>query len=142
MPTGARKRARGMRRKPTEAEWLLWIEIRKERLNGYRFARQVPLGRYIADFVCRKERLIVEVDGSQHAASARDAVRTDWLNSNGYAVLRFWNDEVLRQRRLVLDTILAALENRLPPSDFHAPAHPLPQGERCRAQQGGEGVRR
>ncbi|WP_371872834.1 endonuclease domain-containing protein [Notoacmeibacter sp. MSK16QG-6] len=141
-PTGALKRARAMRKKPTDAEAWLWTELRKERLNGYRFSRQVPLGRYIADFVCRKEKLIVEVDGSQHAESTHDALRTDWLNRNGYSVLRFWNEEVLKQRTMVLNTILATLDKRLPPSKFHAPAHPLPRGERCRAQRGGEGMRR
>jgi very-short-patch-repair endonuclease len=66
-------------------------------LNGHKFSRQIPLGPYVADFVYRDSRLIVEIDGSQHAESAADIVRTRWLNAGGYSVLRFWNHEVLRE---------------------------------------------
>jgi len=82
-------------------------------LNGYKFARQVPLGPYVADFVCRERSLVIELDGSQHAESPHDLIRTRWLNANGYAVLRFRNHEVLQERRAVLDTIVAALDGRL-----------------------------
>ena len=82
-------------------------------MNGHKFSRQVPLGPYVADFVCREHRLIIELDGSQHADSEHDLVRTRWLNAHGYSVLRFWNTAVLQERRSVLDTIVAALENRL-----------------------------
>ena len=82
-------------------------------MNGYKFSRQVPLGPYIADFVCREQRLIIELDGSQHANSSHDLIRTHWLNANGYSVLRFWNTAALQERRSVLDTIVAALDGRL-----------------------------
>jgi very-short-patch-repair endonuclease len=65
------------------------------------------------DFVCRRKRLVIEVDGSQHAESAGDFTRTAWLNDQGYSVLRFWNDEVLRERRAVLETFLAVLNGEI-----------------------------
>ena len=113
MATG---KARSLRGSETEAEFRLWGELRNRLLNGFKFARQVPLGPYVADFVCRQQMLIVEIDGSQHAGSASDTLRDRWLNGQGYSVLRFWNHEVLRERRDVLETILAALEGRLAPS--------------------------
>ncbi|WP_348630259.1 endonuclease domain-containing protein [Rhizobium sp. NXC14] len=117
--------ARTLRRNETEEEYHLWSDVRARRLNGYKFARQVPLGPFIVDFLCREKRLIVEVDGFQHAESVSDQRRTEWLNANGYSVLRFWNQEVSRERRSVLETILAALEGRLEASEetvsFYSP---------------------
>ncbi len=75
--------------------------------------RQVPLGPYVADFLCRERFLVVELDGSQHCDSAHDIVRTQWLNGQGYAVLRIWNHELVQTPLAVLDTILAALDGRL-----------------------------
>ncbi|MDQ0321389.1 very-short-patch-repair endonuclease [Pararhizobium capsulatum DSM 1112] len=106
---GATLKARTLRRNETEAEYRLWGDLRNRLLNGYKFSRQVPLGPYVADFLCREQRLVVEIDGSQHADSVSDVIRTQWLNANGYAVLRFWNEEALRERRPVLETILAVL---------------------------------
>ncbi|MDX8505769.1 endonuclease domain-containing protein [Mesorhizobium captivum] len=110
---GATARARELRIDETEAEYRLWGELRGRHLNGYKFVRQVPLGPFFADFVCREKALIVEIDGSQHADSPTDAARTAWLNRHGYSVLRFWNQEVLAERRAVLDTILAVLEGQI-----------------------------
>lgn len=112
---GATARARRLRNGETEAEYRLRGELRSRRLNGYKFVRQIPIGPYVVDFVCRETNLIVELDGSQHAGSSKDIERTVWLNNQGYSVLRFWNHEVLQERRAVLDTILAALEGRLTP---------------------------
>ncbi|MBX4859192.1 DUF559 domain-containing protein [Rhizobium sophorae] len=118
--------ARALRRNETEEEYHLWSDLRARRLNGYKFARQVPLGPFIVDFLCREQRLIVEVDGFQHADSASDQRRTEWLNVNGYSVLRFWNREISRERRSVLETILAALQGRIEispePLGFYSPA--------------------
>ncbi len=111
--SGATGRARDLRQNETDAEYRLWIEVRNRRLNGYKFARQIPLGPYFVDFICREQNLIVELDGSQHAESEHDARRTEWLNAQGYSVLRFWNDEILRERRAVLETILSVLEGRV-----------------------------
>ncbi|MBY4630062.1 hypothetical protein CO652_19855 [Rhizobium sp. H4] len=118
--------ARQLRRNETEEEYHLWSDLRARRLNGYKFTRQVPLGPFIVDFLCREERLIVEVDGFQHAEGTTDQRRTEWLNTNGYSVLRFWNQEISRERRSVLETILAALQGRLEFSPelpgFYSPA--------------------
>lgn len=108
--------ARQMRKQPTDAEHLLWFELRNRQLNGFRFNRQVRIGTYICDFCCRAQKLVIELDGSHHVLiEASDALRTVWLTQNGYSVLRFWNDEVAFERAAVLETILAALEGRLKP---------------------------
>jgi very-short-patch-repair endonuclease len=87
----------------------------------WKFRRQEPIGPYICDFVCYPKRLIVEVDGIQHAASTRDARRDAYLSSLGFQVLRFWNGEVQRELEAVLDTIAAALEAR---PDLHRNREP------------------
>lgn len=115
--SGKTTQARQLRQNETEEEYHLWSDLRARRLNGYKFARQVPLGQYIVDFLCREQNLVVEVDGSQHADSAYDQSRTDWLNIQGYSVLRFWNHELTTERRSVLDTILAALTGHLTSND-------------------------
>jgi very-short-patch-repair endonuclease len=105
--------ARTLRRKDNEAEEALWNELRARRLNGFKFVREMPLGPYFADFACRSERLIVEVDGSQHVDSEHDERRDSWLNKEGWSVLRFSNRMVLAERTAVLATILEVLEGRL-----------------------------
>ena len=104
--------AKHMRHSPTDAETRLWRNLRAGRLAGYKFRRQQPPGRYIVDFVCFEERLVIEVDGGQHLdAQLSDASRTKWLESEGFRVLRFWNDDVLLRNSLVLEEILRALTN-------------------------------
>lgn len=102
-----------MRQDSTREEALLWIELKAKRLGGHHFVRQLPIGPYIADFACRRAKLIVEVDGSQHVESTRDRRRDEYLRSEGWSTLRFWNTDVLKQRRSVCETILAAAEGRL-----------------------------
>jgi very-short-patch-repair endonuclease len=128
---GATARARLLRQQDIEPEYRLWGELRNRRLNGHKFARQIPIGPYIVDFVCREQALVLELDGGQHSESERDDFRTAYLLKNGYSVLRFWNNEVLRERRAVIDTILAALEGRLAPSSGLRFAQPTfsPRGE-------------
>jgi very-short-patch-repair endonuclease len=100
-----------MRHTSTEAEARLWWHLRAARLNGLKFRRQQPIGDYIVDFVCFERKLIVEVDGSQHLdVIARDDARTAWLESIGFTVLRFWNDEVLRDAGYVTQEIARILE--------------------------------
>jgi very-short-patch-repair endonuclease len=96
-----------MRREPTEAEGRLWQELRGRRLDNIKFRRQAPIGRYVADFLCAEARLIVEIDGSQHAESSRDQQRDAELKARGFRVLRFWNDDVLKDMNAVCDTIIA-----------------------------------
>ena len=99
---GARVRAKALRREMTEAEKRIWHRLRRRQTEGYRFRRQVPLGRFIADFVCHEARLIIEIDGGQHEPSSeKEARRTRFLETEGYRVLRFWNNEVLERTPLV-----------------------------------------
>jgi len=104
-------RARHLRRSQTEAERALWERLRAGRLNGLRFRRQFPIGAFIADFCCRECRLVIELDGGQHAeqeAGARDKRRTQEIERHGYRVARFWDTEVLTNIEGVLEAILAA----------------------------------
>jgi very-short-patch-repair endonuclease len=81
-----------------------------------KFVRQEPVGPYIVDLVCREQRLVIEVDGGQHAASSRDAIRDRWLRTHGYRVLRFWNNDVIANTDGVLEAIVDSLQNeKLPP---------------------------
>jgi very-short-patch-repair endonuclease len=113
MPISKSEFRRRLRSDPTDAEHLLWYELRNRALNGYKFVRQFSIGPYFVDFVCRRKKLIVELDGSQHNDNAYDMRRDAWLNTQGYSVLRFWNAEVLKERKEVLATILAVLEGRI-----------------------------
>jgi very-short-patch-repair endonuclease len=105
-------RARSLRRNRTEAEARLWGVLRDRRLLGFKFRRQVPIGRYVVDFVCFDARLVVEVDGSQHFESARDVRRDAELKARGFEVLRVWNNELWDNRDGVLEGVLAALVRR------------------------------
>jgi very-short-patch-repair endonuclease len=98
-------RARRLRKKLTDAESLLWQHLRGRQLEGIRFRRQQPWGNYIVDFASFEARIVVEVDGSQHATSASDRTRDRWLEQQGYRVLRFWNNDVLKNTVGVLETI-------------------------------------
>ena len=117
--------ARGLRRRQTDAERRLWFRLRDRRLLGVKFSRQVPIGLYVVDFCCRERKLIIELDGGQHAdMAARDAGRTEYLARLRYRVLRFWNNEVLGNTEGVLETIareLGCLQNLPSPP-------PSPQG--------------
>ena len=102
--------AKKLRRNATDAEILLWGRLRRRQLNGYRFRRQHPIARYVVDFACVSERLIVELDGGQHTDQIRqDKARSRELEAMGYRVLRFWNDDVLRDVDAVLEGIAAEL---------------------------------
>jgi very-short-patch-repair endonuclease len=100
------ERARNLRKNLTEAEKALWSRLRLKQISGHRFRRQVPIGAYVADFVCLEKRLIVEVDGGQHAEqTVHDHERTNWLRSQRFNVLRFWNHQVLQEMESVLEVI-------------------------------------
>ena len=102
--------AKHLRKNMTDAETRLWHELRAKRFEDYKFKRQVPIGKYIADFACFIHKLIVEVDGSQHEDSERDVIRDQWLASQGFRVLRLWNRELLLDLDGALLSILAALK--------------------------------
>ena len=96
----------------SDAERRLWQQLRRRQLCGCRFRRQHPMGPYIVDFVCIERRLVIEVDGGQHAGHMKqDARRTAWLESRGFRVLRFWNTEVLQETEVVMEVIAAHLES-------------------------------
>ncbi len=118
--------ARQLRKNSTRAERKLWRYLRSRSLAGYKFVRQEPIGPYVVDFVCRERRLVIEVDGGQHADNARDVVRERWLVAHRYRVLRFWNNEVVENIEGVWDTIFAAAAAALPPHPDPLPA----RGER------------
>ena len=103
-------RARRLRRDQTDAERVLWFQLRDRRLQGWKFRRQVPLGRFVVDFFCVDARLVIELDGGQHAVrSDADAARTGALQAMGYVVVRFWNHDVLKNTAGVLEQILLIL---------------------------------
>jgi very-short-patch-repair endonuclease len=138
------EREHRLRREQTEAERTLWWQLRNRRLEGWKFRRQHRIGPYFADFACVEAGLVVELDGSQHLKQQPyDRTRTARLRHEGFEVLRFWNDDVLRETEAVLKAILTALAPR-PPSGHLLPAS---QGEGkggfsfspCQRREGAEG---
>lgn len=106
--------ARRLRCDMTDAEQAIWRRLRARELAGWKFRRQHPIGAYIVDFICLEAGLAVELDGGQHAGSAGDAIRTEFLQAAGVQVLRFWNNDVLTQTDAVLAVIFDALASRCP----------------------------
>jgi len=102
-------RARRLRRSSTDVESRLWNQLRSRTLNGFKFVRQEPIGPFVVDFVCQERRLVIEVDGGQHATDARDVRRDQWLLEHRYRVLRFWNNDVIENMDGVLEMIASAL---------------------------------
>jgi very-short-patch-repair endonuclease len=110
-------RAQTLRNNATDAEVRLWKHLSRRQLGGYKFSRQMPVAGFICDFLCRKARLIVEVDGGQHDERAQaDALRTQAIEAEGYRVIRFWNNEVVGNTEGVLASILEALRSSPPPN--------------------------
>jgi very-short-patch-repair endonuclease len=107
-------RARTLRSGMTDAERKLWYAFRDRRFANYKFRRQVPIGPFIADFICYDARVVIEVDGGQHAGSASDARRDRWFAANQFLVLRFWNNDVLKNLEGVLTSVLESLHQRAP----------------------------
>jgi very-short-patch-repair endonuclease len=110
---GTTPKARALRRGGNIAEARLWNELKGRQLGGYKFVRQLPIGPYFADFACREARLVIEVDGSQHADSLHDHRRDAFMKLEGFSIIRFWNVDVLTRIGEVCETILAALDGRL-----------------------------
>ena len=113
--TARTNRARSLRKADNDAEQALWSALKNRQLNGAKFTRQFPIGPYFADFACREDHLVIELDGSQHADSDYDRRRDKFMVEQGWSVLRFWNVDALQERDAVVDTILAALDRRLDP---------------------------
>ena len=122
------QRARQLRKAMTDAEQVLWARLRRRQLYGLKFRRQQPMGNYIVDFVCLEKKLVVEVDGGQHADRAEyDARRSRWLEDQGFKVMRFWNNQVLVETEAVIQAVANVLS---PPPVPPAAGRPPPQGGR------------
>ncbi len=110
MPHPRTQRARKLRNNATDAERHLWRHLRRRQLKGHRFRRQYPIGPYITDFACVEQRLVVELDGGQHAErAAYDRSRDRYISQAGFRALRYWNDQVLQETEAVLADILRHL---------------------------------
>jgi very-short-patch-repair endonuclease len=107
-------KAQRLRREMTDAERKLWSTLRNRQFYGAKFRRQQPIGPFIADFVCQERQLIIEADGGQHAERTADDRRTAFLESKGYRVLRFWNNEIVTNLPGVAEVIAAALSTPHP----------------------------
>jgi very-short-patch-repair endonuclease len=102
--------ARKLRKNATRAENLLWQKLRNRQLEGYKFRRQQPVGPYIVDFVNFEKKIVIEIDGGQHAIlKEKDKKRDAWLDDGGFEVIRFWNNEVFEN----IDGILEAIRDKL-----------------------------
>jgi very-short-patch-repair endonuclease len=114
--------ARSLRKKSTDTEQCLWRHLRDRQVEGFKFRRQQPVGRYVVDFVNLEKKVVIELDGGQHAVNPSDKLRDEWFRGEGYEVLRFWDNEVFSNLEGVLDSIRNVLLTPHP--------DPLPQGER------------
>ena len=123
--------AKTLRSNQTKVEERLWSHLRAHRFMGLKFKRQKPMGPYIVDFVCVERRLIIELDGGQHAEqTVYDQQRDAWLRNQGYTVLRFWNNDVMRELEGVLEEIRSALSAN--PTLSPSPSPTSVRGERVR----------
>ena len=112
--------ARELRNNMTDAEKKLWHHLKQRQIYGHKFRRQHPVGNYIADFVCLEKGLIIELDGGQHNENINaDKIRTEFLNKQGFKVLRFWNNEVLKNidgvKQVIAEELLNHPHPNLPP---------------------------
>lgn len=119
--------AKKLRRTQTEAEKILWSNLRNNQL-GYKFRRQYPIDPYVADFVCFEEHLIIELDGGQHTAE-KDAQRTAYLEQKGYKILRIWNNELFDNLEGVGQTILNTLNSTPSPAPLRSATSPDGRGK-------------
>jgi very-short-patch-repair endonuclease len=135
--------ARALRARMTDAERKLWFALRDRRFANFKFRRQVPVGPFVADFICYTARVVVEVDGGQHADSSTDDRRDRWFAANDFMVLRFWNNDVLSNLEGVLTSILDILRERTPHPARAARGRPSPaRGEGNAARREGNEARR
>jgi len=114
--------ARRLRKCSTDTEQQLWRHLRNRQVEGFKFRREQPVGRYVVDFVNLEKKVVIELDGGQHALDPNDKIRDEWLRAEGYKVLRFWDNQIFSDLEGVLEIIRDALLTPHPA--------PLPQGER------------
>ncbi|GAH69283.1 unnamed protein product [marine sediment metagenome] len=110
----------------TEAEKKIWYRVRDKQL-GVKFRRQQPIGNYVVDFVCFEKKLVIEIDGGEHFESGRDKIRDKWFQEQGYKLLRFWNNDVLKNT----DDVIQAIINEFSPSPLSPPP---PEADRHRGR--------
>ena len=121
--------AKILRKRPTDAEKLMWRHLRGKQLEGFKFRRQEPIGNYVADFVCYEKGILVEVDGGQHSVE-KDRDRERWFEGQGFKVLRFWNNDVLKNTERVWEVIRKTMLVSPSPNPSHRST------ERSRRSQG------
>jgi very-short-patch-repair endonuclease len=125
--------ARGLRKRSTDTERYLWRHLRDRQIEGFKFRRQQPIGSYIVDFVNLEKKLVIELDGGQHALDPGDKTRDEWLGARGFKVLRFWDNQVFDNLESVLesirDALLAPHPIPLPLAPKHGPYALLRRGE-------------
>ncbi len=130
----SREFARRLRANMTDAERFVWQRLKHRQLGGFKFRRQAPIGPYIADFACFDARLVIELDGGQHAENASaDAARTRWLEGEGFRVVRFWNHDALRDWDAIEEHLWQLLTGGAPTP------HPNPPPQGGREQEVAEG---
>lgn len=117
MPKNLTPVAKLLRKNSTDAERALWRHLQEKRLGGHKFLRQQPLGEFVVDFACLEHKLIIELDGGQHAGSEANELRDRWLEEQGFQVLWFWNNELLTN----LEGALERIQSALPPSPQPSP---------------------
>jgi len=125
----ANENARALRKRLTPQEVKLWVKLRELKSLGFHFRRRAPIGRYIVDFVSFRSQLVIEADGGQHGmpeGAQSDQVRDDFLQPQGFRILRFWNSDIDANLAGVMDRILSALN---PPPDWPSASHPPHKGE-------------
>jgi very-short-patch-repair endonuclease len=144
------KQAKRLRGNMTDAERRLWYRLRAHRFGGVKVKRQVPIGPYVVDFACLSRKLVLEVDGGQHSENEADRIREQRLQEEGFKVLRFWNNDVLKQTDTLLEMIMVALDGSSQGSPSPGArslssgrasrgpvgAPPSPQGERGKSARG------
>lgn len=109
MDSNLKNFAKSLRKRPTDAERILWKHLKAKKLKGLKFRRQEPIGKYIVDFVCYEKGIIIEVDGGQHSIDKeRDHERDIWFRDEGFKVIRFWNNDVLSNTEGVLTAIMTS----------------------------------
>lgn len=116
----ASKKAQAFRKNETDAERAIWRFLKGKKFQEYKFRRQHPIGPYFVDFVCLKYKLVVEIDGGQHCENPKDEIRTEFLQSKGFDVLRFWNNDVLQNMEGVLHTLSLTLSRKSGKGDIYA----------------------
>jgi very-short-patch-repair endonuclease len=120
--------AKRLRKRQTEAEKRLWKHLKTKQLDGIKFQRQEPVGKYIVDFVSFDKRLVIELDGGQHAGDISDAARDAWLCTQGFRVLGIWNNEIFENPEGILEEILKKCQAKNEVGDYSPSPHPSPTG--------------